>query len=179
MKWFSFAIGSVAILIMVPVSARVAADRQADEAAVVDVVQTRQQQAWNEHDAKAYAALFAEDGDVVNVNVVGWWWKGRKEIENKLTDAFAFVFRDSTLTITEVDTRFLMPEVAVAHTRWTMSGAKTPPGIPEPREGIQTIVLQKVGEKWMIAAFQNTNYRPEVPFPKGPSAPVPASQPPR
>jgi uncharacterized protein (TIGR02246 family) len=174
MKRFSFAIGSVAILIMVPVSACVAADRQADEAAVVDVVQTRQQQAWNEHDAKAYAALFAEDGDVVNV--VGWWWKGRKEIQNKLTDAFAFVFRDSTLTITQVDTRFLMPEVAVAHTRWTMSGAKTPPTIPEPREGIETIVLQKVSGKWMIAAFQNTNHAPEVPFPKGPSAP---SQPPR
>ena len=177
MKELIFRIGSVAILIMASVGAVAAADRQADEAAIRDVVQTRQQQAWNQHDAKAYAALFAEDGDVVNV--VGWWWKGRKEIENKLTDAFAFVFRESTLTITQVDTRFLMPEVAVAHTRWTMTGAKTPPTIPEPREGIQTIVLQKVGEKWMIAAFQNTNYRPEVPFPKGPSAPAPASQLPR
>jgi len=178
MKELSFGIGSFAILMMVSIPpAGATPDRQADEAAIRDVVQTRQQQAWNQHDAKAYAALFAEDGDVVNV--VGWWWKGRKEIENKLTDAFAFVFRESTLTITQVDTRFLMPEVAVAHTRWTMTGAKTPPTIPEPREGIQTIVLQKVGEKWMIAAFQNTNYRPEVPFPKGPSAPAPASQLPR
>jgi uncharacterized protein (TIGR02246 family) len=145
MKRLSFTIGSVAILIMVTVSACVAANRQADEATIVDVVQTRQQQAWNQHDAKAYAALFAEDGDLVNV--VGWWWKGRKEIENKLTDAFAFAFRESTLTITQVDTRFLMPEVAVAHTRWTMSGAKTPPTISEPREGIQTIVLQKVDDR--------------------------------
>ena len=178
MKELSFGIGSFAILMMVSIPpAGATPDRQADEAAIRDVVQTRQQQAWNQHDAKAYAALFAEEGDVVNV--VGWWWKGRKEIENKLTDAFAFVFRESTLTITQVDTRFLMPEVAVAHTRWTMTGAKTPPTIPEPREGIQTIVLHKVGEKWMIAAFQNTNYRPEVPFPKGPSVPVPASQPPR
>jgi uncharacterized protein (TIGR02246 family) len=177
MKELIFRIGSVTILIMAFVSAVTAADRPADEAAIVDVVQTRQQQAWNQHDAKAYAALFAEDGDVVNV--VGWWWKGRKEIENKLTDAFAFVFRESTLTITQVDTRFLMPEVAVARTRWTMSGAKTPPTIPEPREGIQSIVLQKVSGKWMIAAFQNTNHAPEVPFPKGPSAPAPASQAPR
>ena len=143
MKELIFRIGSVAILIIASVGAVAAADRQADEAAIRDVVQTRQQQAWNQHDAKAYAALFAEDGDVVNV--VGWWWKGRKEIENKLSDAFAFVFRESTLTITQVDTRFLMPEVAVAHTRWTMTGAKTPPTIPEPREGIQTIVLHKVG----------------------------------
>jgi uncharacterized protein (TIGR02246 family) len=98
MKRLSFTIGSVAILIMVPVFACVAANRQADEAAILDVVQKGQQQAWNQHDGKAYAAFFAQDGDVVNV--VGWWWKGRKEIGSKLTDAFAFVFRESTLTIT-------------------------------------------------------------------------------
>jgi uncharacterized protein (TIGR02246 family) len=143
MKELTFRIGLVAILIMASVAA--AADRQADEAAIRDVVQTRQQEAWNQHDAKAYAALFAEDGDLVNV--VGWWWKGRKEIESKLTDAFAFVFRESTLTITQADVRFLAPEIAVAHMRWTMTGAKTPPTIPEPREGIQTFVLQKLGGK--------------------------------
>jgi uncharacterized protein (TIGR02246 family) len=141
MKELSFGIGSIAILIMASVAVGAVADRQADEAAIRDVAQTRQQQAWNQHDAKAYAALFAEDGDVVNI--VGWWWRGRKEIENKLTDAFAFVFRESTLTITQVDIRFLRPKIAVAHTRWTMTGAKTPPTIPEPREGIQTLVLRK------------------------------------
>jgi len=179
MKELTFRIGLVAILIMASVAAvaAAAADRQADEAAIRDVVQTRQQEAWNQHDAKAYAALFAEDGDLVNV--VGWWWKGRKEIESKLTDAFAFVFRESTLTITQADVRFLAPEIAVAHVRWTMTGAKTPPMIPEPREGLQTLVLQKLGGKWMIAAFQNTNHRPEVPFPKGPVPQGPAPQPPR
>ena len=177
MKELTFRIGLVAILIMASVAVGAAADRQADAAAIRDVAQTRQQQAWNQHDAKAYAALFAEDGDVVNV--IGWWWKGRKEIESQLSDAFAFVFRESTLTITQVDIRFLRPKIAVAHTRWTMSGAKTPPTIPEPREGIQTLVLQKVGGNWMIEAFQNTNHVPEVPFPKGPSGQSPASRPPR
>jgi uncharacterized protein (TIGR02246 family) len=177
MKALIFRIGSVAILIMASVSGIAAADRQADEAAIRDVVQTRQQQAWNQHDAKAYAALFAEDGDLVNV--VGWWWRGRKEIESKLTDAFAFVFRESTLTITEVNVRFLAPEIAVAHMHWTMTGARTPPTIPEPREGIQTFVLQKLGGSWMIAAFQNTNYVPEVSFPKRPNPQVSPAQPPR
>jgi uncharacterized protein (TIGR02246 family) len=159
--------GFVAILIMAFVPA-VMANRQADEAAIRDVVQTRQQQAWNQHDSKAYAGLFAEDGDIVNI--VGWWWKGRAQIESKLTDAFAFVFRESTLTITEVNVRFLTPEIAVAHVRWTMSGARTPPTIPEPRRGIQTFVLQKVSGNWMVAAFHNTNEVPEVPFPKKPTS---------
>src|SRR5207253_8297114 len=72
------------------------ADQSQDEAEIRNLVQTRQQEAWNQHDAKAYAALFTEDGDLVKV--VGWWWKGRPQIEQKLTDAYIFVFRESTLT---------------------------------------------------------------------------------
>ena len=140
--------------------------QSADEAEI-RAVQSRQADAWNRHDAAAYAALFTDDGDVVNV--LGWWWKGRSEIERKLTAAFAFVFRESTLTITEVHTRFLSPEIAVANVRWTMTGARTPPGMPEPRVGIQLQVLKKSGGKWLISAFQNTNSIPERPFPVGPT----------
>lgn len=138
--------------------------RAQDEKEIRETV-TAQQDTWNRHDARGYAALFAEDGDCVNV--VGWWWKGRTEIENKLWRAFQFVFRDSTLKIEDVEVRFLSPQVAVAHARWTMTGAKTPPNIPEPRVGIQTLTLQKKGGKWLIVAFQNTNAVPETPFPLG------------
>jgi uncharacterized protein (TIGR02246 family) len=147
------------------------AARDRDEAEIKNL-QARQAAAWNRHDAKAYAELFAEDADVVNV--VGWWWKGRAELEAKLTAAFAWVFADSTLTITEVQVRFLAPEFAVAHVRWTMTGARTPPNIPEPRQGIQTQILRKTGGQWLIAAFQNTNAVPETPFPPGPPV-MPAS----
>ena len=119
--------------------------------------------------------MFTEDADVVNV--LGWWWKGRAEIERKLTDAYVFVFRESVLTIKDVDTRFLAPEIAVAHVRWTMVGARTPKGIAEPQQGIQTQVLQKQGGKWLIAAVQNTNGIPEMPFPQGPPAAVPIASP--
>jgi uncharacterized protein (TIGR02246 family) len=142
------------------------ADRSQDEAEIRNLVQTRQQEAWNRHDAKAYAALFTEDGDVVNV--VGWWWKGRRQIEQKLTDAYVFVFRESALTVNDVQIKFLTPEIAVAHVHWPMVGAKTPPNIPEPRQGIQTLTLRKQAGKWLIAAFQNTNLIPETPFPRGP-----------
>ncbi len=147
--------------------AALAADkpRSRDEKQLRDV-QTAQQESWTRHDARAYAALFSEDGDVVNV--VGWWWKGRAEIESKLTQAFQFVFRESTMTIEEVEVRFLGPQFAVAHVRWSMKGARTPPNIPEPRVGIQTQVLQKKAGKWWIVAFQNTNAVPETPFPTAP-----------
>ncbi len=151
-----------------------AADQSQDEA-VIRNLEARQPEAWNRHDAKAYANLFTEDGDCVNV--VGWWWKGRAQIEKKLTDAYVYVFKESTLTITEVDIHFLTPDVAVAHVRWTMTGARTPAGLPLPQQGIQTHVLQKKGGQWLIAAFQNTNSLPEMPFPKGPVAPQSGSMP--
>src|ERR1700757_2174066 len=73
----------------------------AAETTAIREVEKQQQEAWNRHDAKAYASLFSEDGDCVNV--VGWWWKGRAEIEKNLTAAYGFVFRDSALTIPEKD----------------------------------------------------------------------------
>jgi uncharacterized protein (TIGR02246 family) len=156
--------GLIASLIVVG-SRALGAEEQLDEAAIRKV-QEQQAEAWNQHDAAAYGRLFTEDGDVVNV--VGWWWKGRAEIERKLASAFAFVFRESTLTITEVQIRLLSSSVALAHVRWKMVGARTPPGMPEPRQGIELQVLKKHAGKWLIASFQNTNSVPEVPFPSGP-----------
>ena len=155
-------------------TAAFAADQSQDESAI-RALETRQQEAWNHHDAKAYASLFAEDGDCVNI--VGWWWKGRAEIENKLTDAYVYVFKESTLTITNVDIRFVTLDVAVAHIRWTMTGARTPSGLPVSQQGIQTHLLQKVGGEWLIAAFQNTLSVTEMPFPKGPVAPNASAKP--
>jgi uncharacterized protein (TIGR02246 family) len=154
------------------VGSSVAFGQSSDEAAIRQL-QERQADAWNRHDAAAYAKLFTADGDVVNV--LGWWWRGRSEIESKLAPAFASVFRDSKLTIADVHVRFLSPAVAIAHVRWTMEGAKAPPGGPAPREGIQLQVLTRQSDGWFIASFQNTNSVPEMPFPASP-APVPGTK---
>lgn len=146
------------------IAAPEAVPRQAE--AEIRHVQVLQAAAWNRHDASAYAKLFTEDGSVVNV--VGWWWRGRAEIESKLTAAFSFVFRESTLTIKDVSVRFLSPVIAVARVRWSMEGARTPPGVVEPKQGIQLQVLKKQAGRWLIAEFQNTNSIPEVAFPAGP-----------
>lgn len=147
------------------------ATAQSQDIAEIRQVQVRQAEAWNSHDAAAYAALFSQDGEVVNV--VGWWWKGRPEIESKLAAAFAYVFHESVLTITDVQTRFLDPGLAIAHVRWTMTGARTPPGVPEPRAGIELQVLRKQAGQWLIVSFQNTHSVPEVPFPTGPPSSTP------
>ncbi len=142
------------------------ADQSQDETEIRKV-ESGLDEAWNHHDPKAFANLFTEDGDVVNV--VGWWWKGRPQIEKKLTEAHAFMFRESTLSNNEVHIKFLTSEIAVVHVLWSMVGQKSPDGTPgQPRKGIETHVLQKQGGKWLVAAFHNTDSLPEVPFPTGP-----------
>jgi uncharacterized protein (TIGR02246 family) len=152
-------------LLMLAGSATISFGQNPDESKI-RALQDRQAIAWNQHDGKAYADLFTEDGEVINV--VGWWWKGKVEIAAKLTAAFAFVFKDSTLTITDTQVRFVKPDVAIAHVKWTMTGARTPPGIPEPKQGIEIQVLKKQRGKWLIFSFQNTASIPEMPFPLGP-----------
>ena len=118
-RWANF----VLLLVLGIVLPLESAAQDADIAAIREV-QMQQAQAWNRHDATAYAALFTADGDVVNV--LGWRWRGRAEIESKLR-THSPGFRDSTLTFGEVDVRLLDPVTAVAHAQWTMDGRKCRP----------------------------------------------------
>ena len=152
MKQLQLRIGLIVSLLAMGFSVPVAAQ---EDAAAIRQLQILQAAAWNQHDARAYANLFAEDGDAVNI--VGSWWRGRPEIERKVREGFESIFAKSTLTITDVDVRFLGPSMAVAHVRWTMVGAKTPENVPEPRQGIQLQILTKQASGWLIASFQSTN----------------------
>jgi len=142
------------------------ADHSPDDAAIRKI-EIGLQEAWNRHDAKSFASFFAEDADCVNV--VGWWWQGRPRIEKKVADAHVFMFRESTVSNNEIQIRFLTSQIAVVHVRWSMLGNRNPDGTPgQPRKGLQTHVLQMQRGKWLIAAFNNADSIPEVPFPAGP-----------
>lgn len=131
----------------------------------VVLLEQRQADAWNAHDIAAYSDLFVADAQVVNV--LGWHWTSRAELQQKLGRAFASVFAHSRLTIQGVTVDFLKPDIAVAHVRWTMTGALSPTGSGSdaPQQGIQTQVLVKQAATWRIVDFQNTNSIPEQPFP--------------
>jgi uncharacterized protein (TIGR02246 family) len=151
-------------LIAVAAPLRAAPGSGAEEV-VIRELEARQESAWNAHDAHAYAQLFTADADTVNV--LGWWCKSRAELEQKLGVGFSFVFAQSQLHIDEVTVRLLTPEVAIAHVRWSMTGAASPDGSNNhiPEKGIQTQTLYKTADGWHIAAFQNANSVPERSFP--------------
>ena len=142
------------------------AHKSQDETVAIRNVEIGVEEAWNRHDAKAFASFFTEDADWVNV--VGWWWKGRPQIESKVADSHVFMFRDSTYSNDEVHIRFLTAQTAVVHVRWSMVGHRNPDGTPgQPRKGIQTHILQEQEGKWLIGVFNNTDSVPEVSFPTG------------
>jgi len=141
-----------------------------DEQAI-QALERRQEAAWNDHDAHAYSQLFTADADTVNV--LGWWWKSRGELDKKLGKGFEFVFARSRLEVEDVAVRFLSSNVAIAHVRWSMTGAASPDGSGGnvPQKGIQTQTLHKTAGGWLIAAFHNSNAVPERDFPTRPVAP--------
>ena len=112
--------------------------------------------AWNEHDIGALSKLFADDADFVNV--VGIWWKGRREIEAAHAATHQTLFKASTLSGQVASVKLLRPDVAVVHAAWTLIGSRAPDGQPMPeRKGILVFVLTREGEGWTIRAAQNTD----------------------
>jgi uncharacterized protein (TIGR02246 family) len=138
------------------------ADARSQIATVIDALA----ESWNRHDMKAYAAQFAGDADFVNV--IGMHWHGRAEIEARHIAVHRTIFRNSRLQTLEHSVRFLAPGVAVAHVLWEMTGHQAVPGMnmPEIRRGILTCVFKEEGDRWLIAASQNTDIIP-VQLPTG------------
>ena len=115
--------------------------------------------AWGERDAAALAALFTADADFVNV--VGLWWRTRRNIRKAHAYGFERIFARSTLTLEQVAVKELGPSVATIHGSWHMEGQLAPDGSEaEPRDGVLLLIAQRTAEGWLVAAAQNTDRIP-------------------
>jgi uncharacterized protein (TIGR02246 family) len=115
------------------------------------------EQAWNRHDMARFAACFAEDADCVNVR--GWWWKGREEIERNHALFHETMFRDSSIRLELASAKELGSSVLVAHVRWRMVDRELsgPEQTSEPRVGIWIWVIRDRGETLEIVSSHNTD----------------------
>jgi len=114
--------------------------------------------AWNRHDARAMAAAFAEDGDLIDP--FGRVCKSRSEVENLLRQQHAGPLKDSRYTQTIEGIRMLSPDLAICDTSAEVAGAKDPSGKPTTLKAHVTMVLKKNGDSWQVVAS-----RPAVPLP--------------
>ena len=125
-----------------------------DEEAIKKVI-AGTTEAFNKHDAKAFARFYTPDAELVTVR--GERMKGVVEIEKGLAAIFATRATAATLNTVDVSIRFIKPDVAVAHVTNEMSGVVNTEGqkIPSHRE-LSIRVLVKDKGIWRVTAFHNT-----------------------
>ncbi len=114
---------------------------------------------WNAGDADALAGLFAEDADFVNV--VGLWWRRRKDIRKAHAYALERYFRDTEISLKRLEVKYIRPDVATVHVRWTMHGQR---GLNDEttgdRAGMMIFVVERRETAWVAVAAQNTDISP-------------------
>jgi len=127
-----------------------------DEQAVATLVR-EVEQAWNTHDMRRFAACFAEDADFVNVR--GWWWRGRDEIERTHALLHETIFRDSRIGLECAAIKEVGSGVVVAHVKWRMVGHEVggPEQTAKPRAGIWSWVIRDQDGRSEIVASHNTD----------------------
>lgn len=107
---------------------------------------------WNKRDARAYAALFAEDGSIVGFD--GSMIDGRAQIERHLAEIFSSHPTASYVTKV-IEIRWLAVNAALLR---AVAGM-VPPGQNElhpDRTAVQSLVAVFSQPPWRISLFQNT-----------------------
>ncbi len=105
--------------------------------------------AWAAGDAKARAALFTNDGSVINPFGQEAW--GHAEIVKLFEQENATIGKGTTHVFDHFRMTFIMPTLALVDCDGTVSGIKTPAGVDAPAQKIHVFVVAvKRGKDWQI-----------------------------
>lgn len=116
---------------------------------------------WNNHNYDDLKNYTTEDTDWVNV--VGMWWKGRKESQYAHQVYHNTIFKESAMEKKSVSIRFVTKDVAIAHVLLHGNGFTDPAGKKfEASDGLATLVYVKQNGQWLMTAGENVTIVPEV-----------------
>ncbi len=133
-----------------------AIDRSREETAIQRVLETALN-AWNQHDFRGLATVYAEDADIINP--FGRVARSRSEIEAAFREDHAGLLKNSHLSVTPERTRFIADNVAIHDVAFDVTGVRDPAGREVPTiRGHNTIILKKSGDAWQVVAA-----RPMIP----------------
>jgi uncharacterized protein (TIGR02246 family) len=129
----------------------------AEEAAIRELLDALEA-AWARGDAQAFGARYRDDGTFTNV--FGTLHVGRDEFVRRHADVFTGFLKDTRITMTARQLRFVRPDVAVADVDLAYTGFRTlPAGVKLATDGLVhsslLMVLVKDGGEWRIATYHN------------------------
>ena len=112
---------------------------------------------WNNHNYDDMKNYTTENTDWVNV--VGMWWKGRKESQYAHQSYHNAFLKTSVCEKKSVTIRFITKDVAIVHVGWHFSGGDPlPDGTkPRPNDDLATLVYVKQNGKWLLTAGENVH----------------------
>ena len=122
-----------------------------DEIFIQDLIR-RFETAWNRHDSREIAALFAVDATLIQI--FGRQFDGREAIEASHRQLFDTMYRGSRLTFIEDVIRFVRPDVAIVFAKGRLNVIQADKRLE--METRPTLTLVKEKATWQIVAFQNT-----------------------
>jgi len=127
--------------------------------AVIRALMDRTTEAFNQHDAKAWARVCTPDARLVTVR--GESMNGVAEIERGLATIFETRARQAQLKTLDIAVRFIRADVALAYVTNQMSGVNSASGGAQPPHTELSIrVVVKDRGSWRITAFHNTIVQP-------------------
>jgi uncharacterized protein (TIGR02246 family) len=141
------------------VAQRVSSDVPPADRAAIGRTATAFLDAWNAHDAHAFALTFVSDADFTNA--LGVHVQGRPAIETLHAQVFAKIFKTSHQTLQVRSVRLVTPAIASVDIDWQMTGAVNPDGSARPElRGLLDWVMQRQSDgSWLIVVFHNTPLR--------------------
>ncbi|MEN3327403.1 MAG: hypothetical protein V7638_2210 [Acidobacteriota bacterium] len=137
-------------LLMMGFSGPAIPDNRAADGAVIRECVKQLETGWNTKSGALFAKPFAEDADYVVIN--GNYIKGRAVIESQHQRIFDTIYKDTNLTLTVKQIRFLRPDVAIVH----VEGHRTSMVNALVQDAMLTLMMTREKQGWVIAAFQNT-----------------------
>jgi uncharacterized protein (TIGR02246 family) len=166
-RWCAVVLGAVAVLlaVLVPAAGRASAELPAGvghdrDLAALQELRERQEEAWARGDARAYAAVYTPDADVITFN--GDHLSTRAGIEEGMAYYFATYLSGTRLLQQDERVRFVEPDLVVI----VRSGCVLWPGesaCTEEALSVNTNVAVKRHGRWLYTSFQNTRVRPLEP----------------
>jgi len=118
---------------------------------------------WNHGDAKAMAAVFAVDADLINPFAATA--KGRDGVEKFFANELGTLTKGTTFTIKDFSSHLLQPGLATEDMDIEIAGGAMAPDPAKPLKNHAFLVVKKQGGKWLVVNLRAWSYLPPPPPP--------------